>query len=49
MAESAVRELDVARKLKRRTKVVDLAGTIQSIEEAQPPINSVLEAEIAIA
>lgn len=49
MVQSAVRELDVERKLRRKTKVIDLEGTIAQIEDDQPPCDSIMEAELMIA
>ena len=49
MKDNAIVQLDVDRKLKRRTKVVDIQGTIESMEAEQPPCADLIQAEIILA
>ena len=49
MKDNAIVQLDVDRKLKRRTKVVNIEGTIESMEAEQAPCADLIQAEIILA
>ena len=49
MKESAIAQLDVARKLKRRTKVVDIQGSIEEMEAKFPVLENLTQAELILA
>ena len=46
---TAIESLDVARRLRKKTKVVDIEGTIASMEAEQPKVSSFKDAEAILA